>query len=156
MSNDAQIPKLRHLITSKVPIHTILKYHGCLNLVLGSIILLTPHRLWWGSIGENHTALEYLRLYSCSLLMSSYLLLTLSTLKDPLPRFHITRSLVILHFLQTLVLGRAQLTAPGMHGLWGWMGLLVNAAVGTVYWAWGTGDNQGGFLLPLSGKRTGE
>ncbi|GMI27930.1 hypothetical protein TrRE_jg11823, partial [Triparma retinervis] len=103
------------------------------SCVFGTIGVLLPHHFWYGNIGENHLALEYLRLYSASLLTSSYLLFTLSTLKSPQTRLHITRSFAILYSLHFIVLCRAQLTGGKEHGWMGWMGVIISAVLAGIY-----------------------
>ncbi|GMI44017.1 hypothetical protein TrCOL_g12714 [Triparma columacea] len=115
------------------PLTRLLRWHATVSCALGSIGVLLPHHFWWGNIGENHLALEYLRLYSASLLTSSYLLFTLSSLKSPQTRYHITRSFVLLYALHFIVLLRAQLTGGELHGGMGWLGVIMSAALAGMY-----------------------
>lgn len=117
----------------RLKLNALLLIHSLLSLLLGPLLLLLPHSILPPPISSSHYAHEFLRLYACLTLTIGYITYKIRQIPDHKTRQILCEAFSICYATQALVLSRAQISQPVLHGFGGFCFIIVCATLSGFY-----------------------
>ena len=122
-------------VLSKVKLNQVLFFHSVICIVLGTLLVLSPHRFVGSLITSKYSQFthEMIRCYGALTVAQSWLTYRCREISDYRVRKILCECYFGTYLLHFLALFRAQVTTPTSHGLTGWLLIFTSFVLCSLY-----------------------